>query len=106
MSRFALPLVLLLMPITAAAEDRGDALRGRVVVEEWCSMCHSVDGVETDPNRAPSFVTLAQRPGRDVAFYTQFLDEDHFPMTTYRLFESEKRDVAAFLAGLHKQADE
>ena len=37
---------------------------------------------------------------RDARFLTGFLREDHFPMTTYRLFEHEKRDVVAFLVPL------
>lgn len=92
-----------LFGLVAMAEVRGDPLRGRTVVVEWCSMCHSISGVERDPDRAPTFETISKKPGRDLQYFTRFLDEDHFPMTTFRLFADEKRDVAAFLDDLRKR---
>ena len=49
---------------------------------------------------APRFEDIVRREGRDNAYFTRFLKEDHFPMTTYRLFDSEKMDVVAWLMDL------
>lgn len=40
------------------------------------------------------------RPGRNDAYLTRFLAQDHFPMTTFRLFDHEKRDVIAYIVSL------
>ena len=74
--------------------------RGLKVVDQWCSMCHSISRRETDPERAPTFAAIMQREGRDKAYLATFLEKDHFPMTTYRLFDHEKRDVVSFLLWL------
>jgi len=52
---------------------------------------------------APSYEELVLREGRDRAFYRRFMREDHFPMTTFRLFEHEKDDVVAWLMALQKE---
>lgn len=77
--------------------------RGADAARQWCSLCHTLTGVETDSERAPTFQEIAARPGRDGAYLRRFLDEDHFPMPTYRLFDHEKDDVAAFIASLAKR---
>ena len=63
---------------------------------------HSLTGIETDKTRAPTYEQIAQRPGRDRAYIRAFLDEDHFPMSTYRLLDAEKDDVAVMIASLKK----
>ena len=91
--------------IAAALLPAGDALadassRGAAVVEQWCRLCHVRPGEEQGPDMAPSFEEIVKRPGHDEAFFVRFLHEDHFPMTTYRLFEEEKREVVAWLMSL------
>ncbi len=76
--------------------------RGRLVVKQWCAACHTISGRETDPDRAPTFEQIANRPGRTRTYFRSFLDQDHFPMTTYRLFDTEKQDVVALLMSLKK----
>ena len=78
----------------------GDPMRGAAVAAQWCSDCHAVRGVEADKNRGPTFAQVAARPGRDRAYLAAFLDQDHFPMTTYRLLEGEKTDVIALILSL------
>jgi mono/diheme cytochrome c family protein len=73
--------------------------RGQAVAQEWCAACHGIDR-RVSGSGAPSFTEIAGRPGRDVAYLSNFLREDHFPMTTYRLFEHEKDEVAAFILSL------
>lgn len=84
----------------AAAPAAGDAARGEAVAAQWCSDCHTVRGVENDKTRAPTFQQVAARPGRDRAYLASFLEEDHFPMTTYRLLDGEKADVIALILSL------
>jgi mono/diheme cytochrome c family protein len=78
----------------------GDPERGAAVVTQWCGTCHAISGVETDKTRAPTYAQIAQRPGRDAAYLARFLEEDHFPMTTYRLLDAEKADVIALIVSL------
>jgi hypothetical protein len=52
----------------------------------------------------PPFEQIVQREGRDEAYFTRFVQEDHFPMTTFRLFDHEKADVVAYLMALQRQA--
>jgi mono/diheme cytochrome c family protein len=78
------------------------ALRGKAIVAQWCRTCHSQTGIESSNTRGPSFEQIAKRPGRDVAYLRAFMDEDHFPMTTYRLFDAEKDNVVALIVSLKK----
>ncbi|MCT8973420.1 cytochrome c [Microbaculum marinisediminis] len=94
--------LLVLVPGASATAAAGDPVNGRLVVERWCSLCHSVNGVNTDPDRAPTFEQIANRDGRDRAYLSRMVHEDHFPMTTFRLFEDEKRDVVAFILSLSR----
>lgn len=91
--------------VCGAAPARADdaAARGAQVVEQWCRLCHLHDGDRRDPDMAPPFEELVRRPGRDEAFFVRFMREDHFPMTTFRLFEDEKADVVAWLLSLQRQ---
>ena len=74
-----LSLVLALFAATPAL-SAGDPVKGRLVAEKWCALCHSLTGVETDPDRAPTFEQVANRDGRDRAYLTRIVHEDHFPM--------------------------
>lgn len=78
-------------------------MRGEKVVEEWCRTCHLQAGDPPDPDMAPAYEDIVRWPGRDRAYLKRFLDEDHFPMTTFRLFDSEKADVLAWLMSLKRK---
>jgi len=86
-----------------AAGDAASARRGLKIVDQWCKLCHSIEGRETNPDRAPTFAQVAERKGRTRKYFRMFLEQDHFPMPTYRLFEHEKRDVVAFLLWLQSE---
>jgi mono/diheme cytochrome c family protein len=90
-------------PVMATPQAGPDPVtRGKAIVAQWCSTCHTVDGVETSKTRGPTYEQIAQRPGRDAAYIRAFLDEDHFPMSTYRLLDAEKDDVTAMIISLKK----
>ncbi len=80
------------------------ARRGYHVVEQWCRTCHLRTTDAADADMAPPFEAIVLRPGRDRWYFQKFLLEDHFPMTTYRLFDSEKADVVAYLLALQEDA--
>lgn len=84
----------------AGADDA--ASRGAGVIEEWCRMCHLRATDKPDPDMAPSYEEIVQWEGRDEAYFVRFMQEDHFPMTTFRLFDHEKADVVAYLMALQR----
>ncbi|MCB1498594.1 MAG: hypothetical protein KDK07_02195 [Bauldia sp.] len=79
------------------------AARGEKVVDQWCRLCHLRAADPPNPDMAPPYEEIVERPGRDEAYFVRFLEEDHFPMTIYRLFDDEKRDVVAYLLSLKSQ---
>lgn len=91
------------LALGGAARADDAAIRGKQVVDQWCRMCHLRANDRPDPKMAPRYEDIVKRPGRDRAYFTKFLAEDHFPMTIYRLFDDEKRDVVAYLMSLKKR---
>ena len=84
--------------LAQSAESRGSA-----VVDTWCRMCHVRTAADKSPDLAPPFPQIVARPGRNKAYLRAFLNEDHFPMTTFRLFDHEKDDVVAYLLSLKRE---
>ena len=86
-----------------SVRDDAGAARGEAVVAQWCAECHAIPGIRAPrdrPGEAPSYREIADRPGRDARYLAAFLREDHFPMTTYRLFDQERDDVVAYILSL------
>lgn len=80
-----------------------DAELGRAIAQQWCSICHAETATETSRDMEAPFEELVVRPGRDGTRLRALMDEDHFPMTTFRLFAHEKDDVVAYLVSLRRQ---
>ena len=87
----------------AAAHADDAAARGAGIVDEWCRMCHLHATDAADPDMAPPFEDVVRRAGRGEAYFVRFMQEDHFPMTIFRLFDHEKADVIAYLMSLQGQ---
>lgn len=85
----------------ALADDA--VARGEAVVDRWCRECHLRADDPPDPVMAPSYEEIVMREGRDRAYLRQFLYDDHFPMTTFRLFDHEKEDVVEWLMDLQRR---
>lgn len=81
----------------------GSVERGKAVIEQWCRSCHQQASDNPDPDMAPPYEQIVLRPDHTRAYFTQFLKEDHFPMTTYRLFDNEREDVVAYLMALQQE---
>ncbi len=96
----ALCLPLLVSPALA---DPAAVARGEKVVEEWCRDCHVREGQKLTADMAPPYSAIVAIDGRDRAWFEAFLEADHFPMTTFRLFDHEKADVVEWLLDLQKK---
>ena len=101
----ALLLAALLMPLAAhpALADRAAVKRGQAVVDEWCRDCHVREGAKLTADMAPPYSLIVSIEGRDRAWFEALLEADHFPMTTFRLFDHEKADVVEWLLDLQKR---
>ena len=100
LSATPLALAALLLAAGPAIAQKASAARGAKVVEQWCRACHLKPTDEPDPDMAPPYEEIVTWDGRDRAWFERFLAEDHFPMTTYRLFPEEKADVVEWLMSL------
>lgn len=83
--------------------DGAAVARGEAVAAQWCATCHAVGSSASATNGAPAFTEIANRPGHDLVALRAFLDGDHFPMTTYRLFPAERDDVATYIGSLRRR---
>lgn len=84
------------------------AARGQITAERVCGFCHQV--VATRPAAieaaAPSFMEIANLPGRNRAYLRQFTSERHLvetlgprpvPMPTATLAPEEREEVIAYI---------
>lgn len=97
------PFILLAPAADPALADSAAVARGEAIVGEWCRACHVREGAELTADMAPPYSMIVAVPGRDRAWFERFLTEDHFPMTTFRLFDHEKADVVEWLLDLQKR---
>ena len=105
--RVAVPALAMLAPLAAPAlADQAAVRRGAAIVEEWCRDCHVHEGQKLTADMAPPYSMIVSIEGRDRAWFETFLREDHFPMTTFRLFDHEKADVVEWLMDLQKRVKE
>lgn len=89
--------------LSAGFAQASDVERGQALTQQWCSICHAETATETGQDMEAPFEELVVRLGRDAARLRALMDEDHFPMTTFRLFAHEKDDVVAYLVSLRRQ---
>lgn len=99
-----MPVVAALFALAAlpALADEEAVKRGEQVVEEWCRDCHLRPGDAPTENMAAPYEDIVARDGRDRAYLKKYLKDDHFPMTTFRLYDKEKADVLEWLESLRK----
>ncbi|QKV18138.1 hypothetical protein [Oricola thermophila] len=98
-SRTLVPCTLaVIWPLAAVADDA--VSRGAAVADQWCRHCHPRADDPPAPRMAFAFEDIVMRKGRDRDYFSRFVREDHFPMTTFRLFEHEKDDIVAWLMAL------
>lgn len=73
----------------------GDAQRGQVLVQNWCSSCHTIQAQGSDG--LPSVTDLAARADHGAAAIRRFLVQPHKPMPPLDLTPQEIEDVVAYL---------
>ena len=105
--------ILLAATLVAAAQQpppAPSATIGALVAERMCSYCHRIAPTrESDIEAgAPSFMEIANRPGRDAAFLRAFATEIHLVtsvgnppvvMPTAVLTPQARDDVVAYIIG-------
>jgi len=83
-------------PATVFAADPDN---GSNLAQRWCTGCHVVsDDQAKGPDIAPSFASIAERPGFNVEKIASFLLEPHPKMPNMALSPEESRDITAFIA--------
>ncbi len=103
----AWPRVAPLAPALAQVQQ-GPAVRGRLVADRMCSYCHRIDANRESVVEAgaPSFMTIANRPGRNAEFLQEFTTQTHIvttigepkvPMPTTLLTPDSRDDVIAYI---------
>jgi mono/diheme cytochrome c family protein len=86
-----------------AVQSGPNADNGRRLAEQWCAECHRVSPRQLTTDRAtdaPDFVAIARTYSAGPERLRDRLAEDHLPMPTFRLWESEKDDLAAYIRSL------
>lgn len=90
-------------PLSPAARAES-AAKGLTIAEKWCAECHRVKPEQravARPNmNAPAFADVAARPEVDQGYLARFMEVQHLPMTTFRLYSDEKADVVAYILSL------
>ena len=84
------------LPSLAAAAD---ATVGKQLAERWCQSCHAIGANQPMAvTEAPTFASIARKPGFDEAKVATFLLEPHPKMPSIGLSRDAAADLAAFIA--------
>jgi hypothetical protein len=90
--------------------------RGQMTAERMCGFCHQVtpDRPPTVEAAAPSFMEIANAPGRNRDYLRQFTGEEHLvetlgdkrmTMTTTFLSPEEREEVIAYILSFQKDPE-
>jgi mono/diheme cytochrome c family protein len=81
--------------------DAQDASRGAEIARQWCSACHLVAASQLPaPTVAPTFSSIARRPGFDVNVLQSSLLAPHPRMPERGLSREEAADLTAYIRSL------
>ncbi|MCQ4159590.1 c-type cytochrome [Roseomonas sp. GC11] len=111
--RTAAALLLLAMPAAAQSvqaqsvqaqstqAQNADPANGQAVAARWCANCHiTAPGSTRAADAAPTFASIAARPGITAAGLDAFLQAPHPIMPEQPLTRQDRADVIAYLLGL------
>jgi mono/diheme cytochrome c family protein len=88
---------------TPDARAAGDAENGKILAQRWCASCHVVSLEQRQASvAAPTFASIARRPGFDADKLAFFLLDPHPKMPNMSLTRREASDLAAYIATLAK----
>ena len=90
----------------AQAQTVGNPAPGLSLARQVCSECHDVlSPAGRSPNpKAPTFVDLATMPGMTATALTIALTTPHAGMPMFRLTETQRSDLIAYILGLKAPA--
>jgi len=99
MARLALIILMLVIPLSAAAESvGGNPLIGRQTAMTLCTPCHQIG--ETRSDGPPSFVDIANMPSTTALSLKVFLQSNHKAMPNLIISNSETDDLIAYILNL------
>ena len=91
----------LLAGAPARADDAGAVMAGKQVAQTWCANCHVVSGAQTQgSDQAPTWQSIAARPGTTAASLHSFLQRPHGKMPDFKLAQTEIDNVVAYILSL------
>lgn len=94
---------LLVVP-TAMPSFAADAAIGRDLAQKWCMSCHLVSpDQKTAATVAPTFASIARKPGFNAEQLSKSLRAPHPQMPGRELAREQADDIAAYIATLAKQ---
>jgi mono/diheme cytochrome c family protein len=100
-SRTAAQVLALLAALAPQAAAAADSARGEKLAKQWCASCHIVSSDQTrGADVAPTFASIAKRPGFTANHTAQFLMRSHPRMPDVHLSRNEARDLGAYIATL------
>ena len=95
---------LLVTLCASSASAMSDPEAGHRLAREWCSSCHQVDPAGPLRDFVPSFVSLANRPARDLNWVRLWLMDPHPPMVGLNLSRAQIDNIVLYLRSLQKPA--
>ena len=85
----------------ARADDAGPIAAGKTVAQTWCANCHLVSGSQTQgSDEAPTWTSIASRPGTTPASLHAFLAKPHGKMPDFKLSPTEIDDLVTYILSL------
>jgi cytochrome c len=94
----AVILALALLALPTAAQDTSI---GRGLAARWCMACHVVETSQsTATDNAPSFRTIAARPGTTAASLDRYLSKGHTLMPDFLLSLQERDALVVYILSL------
>jgi len=92
-------ITLVVLACTTEATFAADADHGSTLAQRWCASCHVVSGTQTKgTDIAPSFASIAERPGFSAEKLAFFLLDPHPKMPNMALSRDEASDLCAYIA--------
>ena len=91
-----------LLPLSAQAQEIGDATAGARFAKEICAECHAVGTrQENSPDKdAPPFTHVATTPGMNERALAVWLQSPHPTMPNIILEKKDRDDIVAYIVSL------
>lgn len=85
----------------ARADESGPVVAGKAIAQTWCVNCHVVTaGQTTGSDQAPTWSSIADRPGTTSDSLHAFLARPHGKMPDFKLGGQDIDNVTAYILSL------